>query len=85
MENIFDIAIIILFCIFLYKLFYKKPKIKTIKAPTTKEIRKKKRHNRKIKRFKRVFHLPYRGKNELIEFDKKKPYIDSMWDEIEHK
>lgn len=85
MKEIFNPIILLLFCIYIYLTFCKKPKIKTVKAPTTKEIKRKKKHDRKIKKIKRIFKLPYKGKTEIIEFDKKRPYVNSAWDEIEKK
>lgn len=85
MENIFAIAIFVLFCAFLYIRFCKTPKIKTVKAPTTKAIKRKKKHDRRIKKLKRIFKLPYRGKTEIVKYDPYKEYIESVWDEIQRK
>ena len=85
MENIFEIITLLSFCIFLYIKFCKKPKIKTVKVPTTKEIRRKKKRSRKIKKIKRIFKLPYRGKTEMVEYDPYREYIENVWDELNKK
>ena len=85
MENIFVIAIFVLFCALLYIRFCRTPKIKTVKAPTTKAIKRKKKRNRNIKKLKRIFKLPYRGKTEIIKYDPSRKYIESIWDELNKK
>lgn len=85
MENIFAIITLSSFCVYLYITFCKKPKIKTVKAPTAKQIRRKKKRGRKIKKIKRIFKLPYRGKTEIIEYDPYREYVESIWDELNKK
>lgn len=83
MENIIYIAALIVFCIFLYLRFGRKPKIKTVKVPDKKSILKQKRKNRRLKKLKRIFRTPYKGKTEIIKYDKKHGYIDSAWEEVQ--
>lgn len=83
MEHIFECVILIFFCICLYRVFCKRPKIKVVKAPTTKEIRRQRKKDRRMRKIKRKFKLPYHGKTEIIEYSKTKPYIESAWKEIE--
>lgn len=85
MDNLFYAAIMIAFCIFLYIQFCYKPKIKTVKIPKTKQIRKQKKRARRLRNLKRLFRIPYRGKTEIVQYDKKKAYIDSIWDELRGK
>lgn len=82
MENIISATLIIPFLLFIYWEFIGRYKIKSVKVPTTKEIRRARKRKRKIKKIKRFFKLPYHGKSEIIEFDKKTPYIDSIWEEL---
>lgn len=73
-------------CIFLYYQFAWRPRIKTAKSekiPTTKEIRKQRKKERRIRKLKRRFRLPYRGNAEVIEYSKTAPYIESAWNEVE--
>lgn len=84
MENMIQAVIIIMFLAFLYIIFCRKPKIKTIKAPTVKQVKRKKKHARMIRKIKRKFKIPYRGKTEIIEYSKTRPYIEHAWNEIEH-
>lgn len=85
MDNLFYAAILIAFCIFLYIQFCYKPKIKIVKIPKTKQIRKQKKKARRIKKFKRLFRLPYHGKTDIIQYDKKQAYIESAWNELNKK
>lgn len=85
MDNLFYAAILIAFCIFLYIQFCYKPKIKVVKIPKTKQIRKQKKRARRLRKLKRWFRIPYRGKTDIIQYDKKKAYIDSIWDELRGK
>ncbi len=85
MDNLFYAAILIAFCIFLYIQFCYKSKIKTVKIPKTKQIRKQKKRARRLRKLKRWFRLPYRGKTEIVKYDKQKAYIDSIWEELRGK
>lgn len=82
MENILYVTVLIVFCIFLYLQFGRKPKIKTVKVPDKKSILKQKRKNRRIKKLKRFFRTPYKGKTEVIKYDKQHEYIESIWEEL---
>lgn len=84
-DNIFEIAAILIFLIILYCGFCRRPKIKVIKAPTVKQIRREKKHARQIRKISRHFKVPYIGKTEIIEYNKTSPCIDSMWEEIQRK
>ena len=59
MEHIFECVILIFFCICLYRVFCKRPKIKVVKAPTTKEIRRQRKKDRRMRKIKRKFKLPH--------------------------
>lgn len=85
MENIIKIFILILFCTFLYMKLCRKPKIKVVKAPKPEDIKRQRKRERKLRKIKRRFRIPYRGKTQITEFDKTKPYIESAWNEIEHR
>lgn len=90
MDNILKILEIITmaaFLIMLYRRFYDKPKIKAVKVrvPTAKQIRRAKKRARRLRRVKRKFRIPYIGRTKIIEYDKKLPYIESIWNEIEPK
>lgn len=85
MDNLFYAAILIAFCIFLYIHFCYKQKIKTVKIPKTKQIRKQKKRARRLRKLKRWFRIPYRGETDIVQYDKKKAYIDSIWDELNKK
>lgn len=83
MEHLFESIILVFFCICLYQVFCRKPKIKVVKAPTTKEIRRQRKKDRRLRKIKRKFRLPYRGKTEIVEYSKTRPYIESAWKELE--
>ena len=83
--DIFEAALLIAFLIVIYLKFCRRPKVKVIKTPTVKEIRRQKKRGRRFRRLKRFFKLPYRGSTQVLEFDPKKPYIESAWNEIEGK
>lgn len=84
-DNIFEITVILIFLVILYRGFCRKPKIKVIKAPTAKQIRRKKKRARRLRKISRRFRVPYVGKTEIIEYDKTNPYIDSIWEEMRKK
>lgn len=84
-DNIFEITVILIFLVILYCGFCRRPKIKLIKAPTAKQIRREKKRARRLRKISRRFKLPYVGKTEIIQYDKTSPCIDSMWEEIQHK
>lgn len=83
MEHLFEIIILVFFCVCLYRVFCRKPKVKVVKAPTTKEIRHQRKKDRRKRKIKRKFRLPYRGKTEIVEYSKTRPYIESAWKELE--
>lgn len=86
MYDLAKITLLILCCIFLYKKFCYKPKVKVYKVPKPEEIKQQRKKERRLKKIKRHFKIPYRGKTQIIEYDKTKPYIESAWNEIEkHK
>lgn len=83
--NIFYIAVIIAFLVVLYRGFCWKPKIKIVKAPTTKQIRRQRKRARRLRKISRRFKVPHVGQAEVIGYDKTSPCIDSMWEEVQHK
>lgn len=83
MEHLFESVILVFFCICLYRVFCRTPKVKVVKAPTTKEIRRQRKKARRIRKIKRKFKLPYRGRTEIVEYSKTRPYIESAWKELE--
>lgn len=83
MEHLFESVILVFFCICLYRVFCRTPKVKVVKAPTTKEIRHQRKKARRIRKIKRKFKLPYRGRTEIVEYSKTRPYIESAWKELE--
>ncbi len=83
MEHLFESIILIVFCICLYRVFCRTPKVKVVKAPTTKEIRRQRKKDRRMRKIKRKFKLPYRGRTEIVEYSKNRPYIESVWKELE--
>ena len=85
LDNIFYIAVIIVFLVVLYRRFCWKPKIKVAKAPTTKQIRRQRKRARRLRKFSRHFRIPYVGHTEIIEYDKTNPYIESIWEEMRRK
>lgn len=85
MDHIFEIAVIIIFLVVLYRGFCRRPMIKVVKAPTTRQIRRQKKRARRLRKISRRFRVPYIGKTEIIEYDKTSPCIDSMWEEVQHK
>lgn len=84
-DHIFEIAVVIIFLVVLYRGFCRKPKIKVVKAPTTKQIRRQKKRARRLRKISRRFRVPYIGKTEIIEYDKTNPYIESIWEELRKK
>ena len=83
MEHLFESIILIVFCICLYRVFCRTPKVKVVKAPTTKEIRRQRKKDMRMRKIKRKFKLPYRGRTEIVEYSKTRPYIESAWKELE--
>ena len=83
MEHLFESIILIVFCICLYRVFCRTPKVKVVKAPTTKEIRRQRKKDRRMRKIKRKFKLPYRGRTEIVEYSKTRPYIETAWKELE--
>lgn len=84
--NILEAITLIACIVFLYRQFGQRPKIKTVKdekIPTTQEIRKRRKRERQLRKVKRRFKIPYRGKTEIIKYDKTLPYIESAWNEVE--
>lgn len=84
-DHIFEIAVVIIFLVVLYRGFCRRPKIKFVKAPTTKQIRRQKKRARRLRRISRRFKVPYIGKTEIIAYDKTNPYIESIWEEMRKK
>lgn len=85
MKNLFYAVLLICFCIYVYRKFCYKPRIKTVKIPTAKQVRRKKKRKRFKNKIMRIFRIPYKGKTEIIQYDKKAPYIESAWNEINKK
>ena len=86
MYDIANAILIILCCVFLYRKFCYKPKVKVAKAPKIpkpEEIRRQRKRERRIRKIKRKFKIPYRGNAEIIRYDKKLPYIESAWNEVQ--
>lgn len=75
-KDCLEIACMIGFLIFLYRKTYK---------PYIREVRKEEAPPRKKKRLKylRRLRVPYRGKTQIIQYDKTHGYIESAWNEIE--
>ena len=84
-HNIFYIAVINVILVVLYLRYCWKPKIKVVKAPTTKQIRRQRKRTRRLRKFSRHFRIPYVGHTEIIEYDKTNPYIESIWEEMRRK
>lgn len=85
MDHIFEIAVVIIFLVVLYRGFCRKPKVKVVRAPTARQVRRQKKRARRLRRIKRHFKIPYVGKTEVIEYDKTSPYIESIWEELRKK
>lgn len=86
MLEICEAILIILSCIFIYKKFVWKPKVKIVNEPVIPDpgkIKKQRKRERKLRKIKRHFRLPYHGNAEIVEFDMQKPYIDSAWNEVQ--
>ncbi len=84
--NILEAITLIACVVFLYRQFGQRPKIKAVKEekiPTTQEIRKRRKRERQLRKVRRRFKIPYRGKTEIIQYDKTTPYIESAWNEVE--
>ncbi|MDE6387634.1 MAG: hypothetical protein K2L82_07515 [Lachnospiraceae bacterium] len=84
--NILEAITLIACVVFLYRQFGRRPRIKAVKEekiPTTKEIRKRRKRERQLRKVKRRFKIPYRGKTEVIKYSKTAPYIESAWNEVE--
>lgn len=85
LDNIFEIVVIIVFLVILYRGFCWKPKIKVVKAPTTEQIRRQNKRARRRRKLSRWFRIPHVRKSEIIEYDKTNPYIESIWEEMRKK
>lgn len=85
MDHIFEITAVIIFLLILYRGFCRKPKIRVVKAPTTKQIRRQKKRARRLRKISRRFKVPHTGQAEVIEYSKTSPCIDSMWNEVQRK
>lgn len=85
--KIIEIIIVAAFLIMLYRRFYDKPQIKAVKVkiPTARQVRRAKKRARRLRKVRRRFRIPYVGKTKIIRYDKKLPYIESIWNEIEPK
>lgn len=77
------IILIVLCCVFLYKKFCYKPKMKVVRIPKPEDIKQQRKKERKIRKIKRRFRIPYQGNAQVTEFDKTKPYIESAWNEVQ--
>lgn len=84
MINLAKIVLIVLLCLYIYKRYIWKPKMKIVKIPTPEDLKRQNKKDRRMRKIKRHFKIPYRGKTQISEFDKTKPYIESAWNEIEH-
>lgn len=85
LDNIFEIAVIIIFLAVLYCSLCRKPRVKVVKAPTTKQIRRQRKRARRLRKLSRHFRIPYVGHTKIIEYDKTNPYIESIWEEMRRK
>ena len=86
MYDIANAILIILCCVFLYRKFCYKSKLKVVKTPkipTTEEIRRQHKKERRMRKIKRRFRIPYWGNAKIIKYDKTAPYIESAWNEIQ--
>lgn len=84
--NIPEIIVLVLCCVFLYDRFGRRPRIREVKPeriPTTKEIRRQRKKERRLRKIRRRFRIPCRGKTRIIRYDKTAPYIESAWNEVE--
>ena len=84
-ENIFYIAVISIFLAVLYRNLCWRPKVKVVKAPTTKQIRRQRKRARRLRKISRRFKVPHVGNAEIIKYDKTSPCIDSMWEEVQRR
>ncbi len=84
-DNIFEIAVVIIFLLILYRGFCRRPKVKVVKAPATKQIRRQKKRARRLRKFTRRFKVRHTGQAELIRYSKTSPCINSMWEEVQRK
>lgn len=82
MENLISIVLLALCCLFLYIRFCRKTKVKIIRAPRPEDVKRQRKKERQLRKIKRRFRIPYRGKTKIEEFDPKKPYIESIWEEL---
>lgn len=75
-KDCLEIVTMICFIFYMYK--------KTFK-PYIKEVKKKEKPQKKRKRIKYLhrFHVPYKGKAKIIQYDKKTAYIESAWNEVQ--
>lgn len=79
------IAVVAVLLIGFYLSLYKRvrtPKLKEVrtKQPKVEQLKKKKKHRAKY--FRRL-RIPYRGKTKMYQYDKKAPYINAAWEEVE--
>ncbi len=75
-KDCLEIVTMICFLIYMYRKAYK-PYIKEVKQAD--ESPKKKKRLKYLHRIR----IPYRGKTEIIKYDKKSAYIESAWNEIQ--
>lgn len=86
MLNIAKAILIILCCLYIYRKFCYKPKLKVVKTPKIpkpEEIRRQRKKERRMRKIKRKFKIPYVGNTEIINYDKTTPYIESAWNEVQ--
>ena len=74
-KDCLEIVTMICFLFFMYRKTYK-PYIKEVKED------KPPKEKKRLKYFRR-FHIPYRGKAKILEYDKQWGYIDSAWNEVQ--
>lgn len=86
MTDLLEIITLIACCLFMYTRFGRSPQINVLKEekiPQPGEIKRQRKKARRIRKIKRRFRIPYRGKAQIITYDKKAPYIESAWNEVE--
>lgn len=77
LEGYLEILLTICFLFMLYSRTHR-PRLKEVKPPKPEKQGRKKR----LKYLRRL-RIPYRGKAQIIKFDKTSAYIESAWNEIQ--
>lgn len=75
-KDCLEIVTMICFLAYMYRKTFK-PYIKEVK-----QVEKPKKKKKRLKYLRR-FRVPYKGKTEIIQYDKKSAYIESVWNEIQ--